>query len=941
MSSTLPLQFRDHFWSENEKGFAVLINKLTVSTEATRELTEFFQARTVAEDEYVKYLSRMLKDHVLKSEAGTVRSAMDKITSSTETFVRMHQQLANKIREDLETPVVGFRDRQRRLKKTAAKEYIGRCKDYVQINDKIGKSNQDGMHKKDWEKLQDKAVKLKIEMERSELELKATLIRLSQLQDAWEQKMSEIADLVQRSEETRIELTKQCLRKVLDVQYDLLHNMTGKVLDGMRKVCESIDVVADNNAFVQREKTGSEPPARLMFRSFFDSGGIVAPNESSRTINSAGAAAIGDRYGSLADVSAVVYRVNKHEHAGVVNNSPIASASSSVSIGALRAGASSVDSLNSISYMPASLKASREALPMAQNPSVSDAEKDEMKRQLEMLQQQLKQQREQLLLLQTQKGSDASPQQGQAQYNLQNASPTFTTGSLGISTSTSFSAVFSIESQQNTPPRSMSAIPEAVIGTDAKRQDTASERKSSISSKSQSANGATLTRARAINKVTPVIVTAKSVPATSVGTSSPNVTSSSANTPSTYFTAVEPSQSPFGSQITEARNSNTTDSTAEAVSPIEHAVLAVFEAVRKSQEHLALQKPSDAQTKPGDGSGTPSAQTPQHLSAPPPSTPLPPLPQVSLPAPLLQLSQELSLGKSKAADRASLPPSVKATFGDGIRQIHSQSAVSTSFASSPLSALASSSSDKTIVREEQDLVFHTPSSNQETPTLPAWDAADLESKSKHQGSIIVEISAPTPTTAVHSNDSPAAPPATETQTPPSPKQQQHQPVPAPTKQLAIPHLEKRTYMRRSIKQESWLEIYEDIVTPSGSFNTSSSSLGATSPIGMAMASPTRSTGWRKQWCVLEGGYLWFFDSPEDNSKPQGLNKPRGMVTIAKTVVEVGGGDGEGGDGHEDRLGGIPPPPSFEHDEKTPRLFTLILPTKRKMVMNAPSELELW
>ena len=30
--------------------------------------------------------------------------------------------------------------------------------------------------------------------------------------------------------------------------------------------------------------------------------------------------------------------------------------------------------------------------------------------------------------------------------------------------------------------------------------------------------------------------------------------------------------------------------------------------------------------------------------------------------------------------------------------------------------------------------------------------------------------------------------------------------------------------------------------------------------------------WSRRWCALEGGYIWFFENPQDNAKPQGLNK---------------------------------------------------------------------
>ena len=61
---------------------------------------------------------------------------------------------------------------------------------------------------------------------------------------------------------------------------------------------------------------------------------------------------------------------------------------------------------------------------------------------------------------------------------------------------------------------------------------------------------------------------------------------------------------------------------------------------------------------------------------------------------------------------------------------------------------------------------------------------------------------------------------------------------------------RKSFVRRSVKMEGWLRICDDV---------------------------TRT--WNARWCALEGGYIWFFDDPQDNQKPQGLNKPRGMLAI--------------------------------------------------------------
>jgi hypothetical protein len=42
-----------------------------------------------------------------------------------------------------------------------------------------------------------------------------------------------------------------------------------------------------------------------------------------------------------------------------------------------------------------------------------------------------------------------------------------------------------------------------------------------------------------------------------------------------------------------------------------------------------------------------------------------------------------------------------------------------------------------------------------------------------------------------------------------------------------------------------------------------------------------------RWCTLENGYIWFFESPEDNELPTGQNKPVTMISTTKSIIEQG------------------------------------------------------
>jgi hypothetical protein len=78
--------------------------------------------------------------------------------------------------------------------------------------------------------------------------------------------------------------------------------------------------------------------------------------------------------------------------------------------------------------------------------------------------------------------------------------------------------------------------------------------------------------------------------------------------------------------------------------------------------------------------------------------------------------------------------------------------------------------------------------------------------------------------------------------------------------VSFDDLAKKTFARKSIKMEGWLDVYESApdVKP-----------------------------WSKSWCVLEGGYIWVYESQADANRPQGTTKPKAMISLAKSTFSKG------------------------------------------------------
>ncbi|TPX42012.1 hypothetical protein SeMB42_g05312 [Synchytrium endobioticum] len=331
MSSAVPATalFKEHFLGDNGKGFGKLQQKLISSIDATSELLDSFQLRIDIEQKYATALNSFAIKS-LASHSGSVKSALERILTSTAAISKGHDTLSSTIRKELDAPFQAFRDSQRRLKKNvdaehekyfksvekdlvvvekAKKEYVLRCREWSKANDLVTKATTDAMTKKKVDELHDKALKAKVEMERAEVDYRGSIAKYNSTQDQYDMKLVGIVDQIQRSEQDRVKLTKNALIAITNMQVQNLGVMASKIWIHQRKAVDIIDDAADNNQFIDTERTGSEHAPRLHFESFFASNSNeengIKRSASSRSVYSG-------RSGQPARVSAAIQREASH-----------------------------------------------------------------------------------------------------------------------------------------------------------------------------------------------------------------------------------------------------------------------------------------------------------------------------------------------------------------------------------------------------------------------------------------------------------------------------------------------------------------------------------------------------------------------------------------------------------------------------------------------------
>ncbi|XP_077979427.1 growth arrest-specific protein 7-like [Glandiceps talaboti] len=265
----------DYFWADKneQSGFNFLTDKHHLGKSLSKEMAEFFKERAAVEENYAKSLQKLSQSQLGSKEGGSLSDAWKKIKLSLAEEAEIHQQFAAKIREEIEKPLLAYKDS---LKKEIKKMEQQTAEERKQLTAKMQVIEKAKLKleekRKDMEFKQvspqasradeEKATKKTIQAGE---ELNKAVDNYNTVQDQWFQDIITLTLELEKMELNRINM----VRTQYDKYYQLRNNrdtQSQKILQVVHTFIDKIDAVIDKENFVRSHATGKLRPVHLEIR---------------------------------------------------------------------------------------------------------------------------------------------------------------------------------------------------------------------------------------------------------------------------------------------------------------------------------------------------------------------------------------------------------------------------------------------------------------------------------------------------------------------------------------------------------------------------------------------------------------------------------------------------------------------------------------------------
>ncbi|KAL5006000.1 hypothetical protein ScPMuIL_017158 [Solemya velum] len=289
---TKSAKFVDFFWEHDyigTTGFECLCRLMKDGRTMCREVEEYFKQRAKAEANYCKALQSIFRSSEEKN-GGTLSSAWQEVKHQTlkqaniheearETFQKILDDLS-KFTEDQKQQTRSFEDRVKKSQTNKKslynrtldleKAYSVKCRDLDQAIAQLEQmSNSVTVTQKDVDRAKAKADKSRENMEQADIAYKTSLEHLERARQTWEVDMREACNGFQNLEEVRLFYLRDELWKGSNVDSQMCVDID-KSSEKIRCRLEGCDPGKDIEDFIGLNKTGSNPPSEIQYRSHFD-----------------------------------------------------------------------------------------------------------------------------------------------------------------------------------------------------------------------------------------------------------------------------------------------------------------------------------------------------------------------------------------------------------------------------------------------------------------------------------------------------------------------------------------------------------------------------------------------------------------------------------------------------------------------------------------------
>ncbi|XP_067401465.1 proline-serine-threonine phosphatase-interacting protein 2 [Emydura macquarii macquarii] len=304
--------FKGNFWSTDitsTAGYDCIIQHLNNGRKNCKEFEDFLKERAAVEEKYGKELINLSRKKPCgQTELNTLKRALEVFKQQIDGVGQSHIQLAQMFREEARK-MEDFREKQKlhqkkielimdaihktknlQYKKTveAKRLYEQRCRDKDEAEQAVHR-NANLVTQKQQEKLFVKLAQTKSALEDSDRIYQQNVNTLEKIREEWQNEHTKACEFFETQECERI----RCFRSAVWLHVNQLSQecvQSDEKYEEIRKSLEMCSIEKDIEFFVNFRKTGSMPPAPVVYENYYNTQRNATP-----TRNQAPAPGIGRR----------------------------------------------------------------------------------------------------------------------------------------------------------------------------------------------------------------------------------------------------------------------------------------------------------------------------------------------------------------------------------------------------------------------------------------------------------------------------------------------------------------------------------------------------------------------------------------------------------------------------------------------------------------------